>query len=95
LHNLYNNYESRITAVINNWNTNEVLEKPEINLLLLKPTKMEMLKELDETNETSFRFRYPSLKQEDADSLQKIDWKHDSSMLFPKTGLPKKCGLFF
>lgn len=93
--NLYNNYFAKITGVISNWNIDEIPEKPEINLLMLKPAEMEMLKELDETDETSFRFRYPSLKQEDKDSLQKINWQHDSSMLLPKTGLPKEAGYFF
>jgi hypothetical protein len=95
--NIYNDYISRITSVINNWNTNEIPEIPDISLLVLKPVEIDMLKELDETDETSFRFRYPSLnnKKNNIDSLQQIDWKHDKSMLMSKTGLPKKAGYFF
>ena len=95
LFNLYNDYVKRITTVIGNWKVDEIPAVPEIDELVLKSTEKEMLKELDETDETSFRFRYPSLKQGDSDSLQKIDWKHDPSMLFPVTGLPKEAGYFF
>ncbi len=95
LYNLYNSYVARITSVINYWNSDEIPETPEINLLVLKPAELDMLKELDETDKSSFRFRYPSLKQEDTDSLQKINWHHDPSMLFPETGLPKEAGYFF
>lgn len=93
--NLYNSYLKRVTDVIQNWNTDEISDVPEIDLLILKTEGLEMLKELDETDETSFRFRYPSLKQGEIDSLQKIDWQHDPSMLYPKTGLPKQAGYFF
>ena len=93
--NLYENYLVRITNVISNWKVEEVLETPELEFLMLKPSDLEMLKELEETDETSFRFRYPSLKHQDTDSLQKLAWQHDPSMLLPTTGLPKKAGYFF
>ena len=92
---LYSDYVSRIRGVIHNWNTGDIPETPEINLLLLQPPELEILKELDESDETSFRFRYPSLKQDFTDSLQKIGWIHDANMLLPKSGLPKKAGYFF
>jgi hypothetical protein len=92
---LYNKYRAKITEVIANWNTSEIPETPEVDCLVLKPEEMEVLKELDETDKTSFRFRYPSFKQQDKDFLQKLNWQHDSSMLLPKTGLPKESGYFF
>jgi hypothetical protein len=92
---LYNSHEDQIANVISNWNIGNIPEIPEIKYLVLKVNVKEMLSELDEADRTSFRFRFPSLKQDDLDSLQKINWHHDKSMLFPKTGLPKKAGYFF
>lgn len=92
---LYNSYLTQITNVIQNWDIEKIPDIPEVNLLILKPEEIEMLKELDEADKTSFRFRYPSLKQGKTDTLQKIDWQHDPSMILPKTGLPKESGYFF
>ena len=95
LFDLYNDYVKRIKKVIKDWNTDEIPEVPEIDDFVLRPALKEMLKELDETDKTSFRFRYPSLKQGDSDSIQKIDWQIDTSKVFPETGLPKEAGYFF
>jgi hypothetical protein len=93
--NLYNDYLTQISNVISNWNTGEIPEIPEITKLTLPINELELLKELAQSDESSFRFRYPSLKQGNLDSLQKINWQHDPSMIFPKTGLPKEAGYFF
>lgn len=93
---LYNEkYLRKLQNVISNWNTNELPEKPDINFLILKNEELEILKELDEVDQTSFRFRYPSLNQGGIDTLQKIDWKHDNTKLYPISGLPKEAGYFF
>lgn len=93
--NLYTSYVNRITMVIVNWNVTEIPEIPELDNLVLRAAEMKILKELAKSDETSFRFRYPSLKKEDIDSLQKINWHHDQSMLLPNTGLPLEAGYFF
>jgi hypothetical protein len=93
---LYNEkYLSRIQNVIFNWNTDELPEKPDINFLVLKTEELEILKEFDEADELSFRFRYPSLNQSGIHTIQKIGWKHDTSKLYPISGLPKEAGYFF
>jgi hypothetical protein len=63
--------------------------------MLLSTEGEEVLKEIDEADKTSFRFRYPSLKTEGADQLQELNWRYDNSQLLPQTGLPTKAGLFF
>lgn len=54
-----------------------------------------ILAEIDEADTTSFTFRYPSLKKDNVDHLQELDFKYDESELLPKTGLPKKSGYYF
>jgi hypothetical protein len=92
---LYNDYATRIMKVVQDWHAENFPEVPDIDSLLLKSVEIEMLKELDETDRTSFRFRYPSLKDGDFDSLQRLNWFHEPSKLFPATGLPKEAGYFF
>jgi len=92
---LYSNYEQRIKNVVSTWNYTDIPEKPELNYLVLSSTATDMLKELDQSDETSFRFRYPSLKTGNVDSLQELHWHHYPSKLFSKTGLPKEAGYFF
>jgi hypothetical protein len=55
----------------------------------------ELLKEIDEADKTSFRFRYPSLKKNQGEHLQELNWQHDESQLLLHTGLPKEAGYFF
>lgn len=95
LRDLYDKYVNRIKNVISVWSSEENGEVPEINKLILSQNTLEIFKELGETDENSFRFRYPSLQQEGTDRLQKLNWHHDQSKLFPKTGLPKESGYFF
>jgi len=63
--------------------------------ILLGQEGEEILKEIDEADRTSFRFRYPSLKRNQTDHLQEINWQYDDSQLLSKTGLPKNSGFFF
>lgn len=92
---IYNIYTTRLTQVLGNWNLDAMPEVPDINMMVLGTDEREMLTELDKSDETSFRFRYPSLKQGDTEALQQLNWHHDSSKLFPKTGLPTEAGFFF
>lgn len=96
LFDLYNKeYRARIEKVINNWNTTAIPETLELSSLLLSQESQEILKELDEADNSSFRFRYPSLKQDKIDYVQKSGWNHDDEKLLPKTGLPKESSYFF
>ena len=70
-------------------------EAPDLNHFLLDNETTEILKELDKTDRTSFRFRYPSTKIDKIDVLQEVGWKHDDNNLYPITGLPKESGHFF
>lgn len=92
---IYNLYTTRLTQVLGNWNLDAMPEVPEINYLVLGPDEKEIMEELDKSDETSFRFRYPSLKNGVTEALQQIDWHHDTSKLLPKTGLPTEAGYFF
>jgi hypothetical protein len=97
LSDLYKKYQERIESVIATWNTREFPETLELSSLLLSNEAQEILKELDEADNSSFRFRYPSLKQEqdNLEHIQKAGWNHDNEKLFPKTGLPKESSYFF
>jgi hypothetical protein len=92
---IYAKYTTRLSQVLGSWNLDAMPEVPDFNMLVLGTDEKEMLEELDKSDETSFRFRYPSLKQGDTEALQKIDWHHDSSKLLPKTGLPTEAGYMF
>jgi len=95
LFNLYTEYQNRIENVICNWDTKIINETIEISNLILNQNAQEMLKELDEVDVESFRFRYPSLKQEGLDYVQKAGWNHNREKLLPKTGLPIESSYFF
>ncbi len=95
IYELYQEYQKRITDLIGNWNSDELRDPPNINALLLSQECQELLKELDESDKTSFRFRYPSFKKENVDHLYQLGWQHDKTELFPQTGLPKASGYFF
>ncbi len=92
---IYNLYTTRLSQVLGNWNLDSMPEVPDMNSLVFGTDEKEMLEELDESDETSFRFRYSSLKQGDTEAIQQIDWHHDSSKIYPKTGLPSEAGYFF
>jgi hypothetical protein len=95
LFNLYTEYQYRIENVVCNWNTKIIPETIEISNLILNQNAQEMLKELDEVDVTSFRFRYPSLEQEGLDYVQKAGWNHNREKLLSKTGLPIESSYFF
>lgn len=92
---LYGNYQKKIKDVIQNWNTAELSSPPETNKMLLSAEGEDFLKELDEADKSSFRFRYPSVRSNKKDHLQELNWRYDDAQLFPKTGLPKNAGYFF
>ncbi|NTU44125.1 MAG: hypothetical protein HGA99_01185 [Chlorobiaceae bacterium] len=95
LFSLYTEYHNRIECIIGNWNTEIISETLEISNLVLNQNAQEVLRELDEVDRTSFRFRYPSFKQERLDYVQKAGWNHDKDKLLPKTGLPIESSYFF
>ena len=95
LYDLYKDYQHRLEDVIARWNTKELSDRPELDKMLLSTDGEDILKEIDEADRTSFRFRYPSLKAADKEHLQELGWRYDSSQLLPKTGLPTEAGLFF
>lgn len=92
---LYNNYQNRLKDITNQWNTKELSECPDMNEMTLSTAAENILKEIDEADKTSFRFRYPSIKRNQKDHLQELNWQYDDSQLLPKTGLPKDAGFFF
>jgi len=92
---IYNNYQSRVKKVIENWKSKILDNPPELDRLTLKTDCEYILNELNELDTKSFTFRYPSLKKGSIDVIQKADWKHDASKLYPNTGLPKESGYFF
>jgi hypothetical protein len=92
---LYKNYKSGIENTINNWNTNDLSAAPELKSLLLSDEGEDILKEFHMVDETSFRFRYPSIKVEKSDYLQESNWRYDETRLLLNTGLPQKPGYFF
>ena len=95
LYELYKDYKQRLEDVIAGWNIEEVPDHPKLDKMLLTTEGEEILKEFDEADRTSFRFRYPSLKIADRDRLQELGWRYDNSQLLPKTGLPTEAGFFF
>ena len=96
LYELYKDYQHRIVDVIARWNIiEEVPYHPELDKMLLSTEGEEILKEIDEADRTSFRFRYPSFKTADSDRLQELGWRYDNTQLLPKTGLPTEAGVFF
>ena len=92
---IYTDYENKIKSVIENWNMEISESHPSLNQLLLNKNDKIILDELNRSDPTSFTFRYPSLKKESEHMIQRLDWKHDETQLFPKTGLPKESGYFF
>lgn len=92
---LYTGYREKIVAVKQEWVSEHIPDAPDLDRFLLSETLVEMLKELDESDETSFRFRYPSLRVDGVDQLQETGWQHDANNLYSVTGLPKKSGYFF
>jgi hypothetical protein len=95
LHGLYEEYKKRIKAVIDNWKIESTMPAPLLRDVVLSPESEVILTELDDADKSSFRFRYPSLKQGEIDYLQKIEWNHDENKLFTNTGIPKEAGYFF
>ncbi|MEW6408646.1 MAG: hypothetical protein AB1488_00840 [Nitrospirota bacterium] len=95
IYELYMDYENEFKNLIGRWNSEKLSDAPEVDKMLLSTEGKKILKEIDETDKTSFRFRYPSLKVEKADQLQELSWRHDESQLLPITGLPKRAGYFF
>jgi hypothetical protein len=75
LYELYKDYQGRLEDVIARWNTEELSDRPELDKMLLSTDGEEILKEIDEADRTSFRFRYPSLKTADKDRLQELGAK--------------------
>ena len=92
---IYNDYQSRLQNVLSKWNIREIGDCPKIEKMLLTQAGEEILKELDEVDKNSFRFRYPSISKDRQDHLQKLGWQYDDSELLSKTGLPKNSGIFF
>lgn len=92
---LYKEYEKRTEDIISKWDSEKLREPPDITSILLSQECGELLKELDESDKSSFRFRYPSFRKEDVDHLHKLNWKYDERELFLKTSLPKTSGYFF
>ena len=92
---IHSNYEEKITSTIENWN-NIISESPlTIDEFLLSKDDKNIMNELNQLDQNSFTFRYPSLKEGAEDVMQQSDWKHDKTQLFPMSGLPKKSGYFF
>lgn len=95
LSHIYADYEKKIESVIQNWNSEISEEPPSLDESLLNKDEKIILDELDGVDSNSFTFRYPSLKRGPEDVIQRSDWKHDETQLFPTTGLPKESGYFF
>lgn len=95
LYELYKDYQHRLEDVIARWSIKRGSYHPKLDKMLLSTEGEEILKEIDEADRTSFRFRYPSLKTSDKDHLQELNWTYDDSQLLPKTGLPKEAGFYF
>lgn len=92
---LYDDFKDSIQIALDAWNTEIFEEPPSIADFFLTAESERNLFELSELDPNSFSFRYPSLKNEQVDEIQKLDWKHDPTQLFPKSGLPKMAGYFF
>jgi hypothetical protein len=58
---IYLTYKTKIDNVIKCWNRSICEEVPQMDSMLLSNDCEEILKELDESDNKSFRFRYPSL----------------------------------
>ncbi len=95
IYELYKDYKNRLRTIIEKWNTENICDPPDIGKMILSEEVEELLKEIDEVDKTSFRFRYPSLKIDTSDHLQELNWRYDNSKLLPKTGLPQESGYFF
>ncbi len=93
---LYENYKREIETIITNWDT-KLCPAPTPTKILLSKEREELLIEIHDADENSFRFRYPSLKKASKeDHLQKLDWRYPGDKeLFPNTGLPRISGYLF
>ena len=94
---LYAKYEEMIRTIMESWDSDRLGRFPEIGELILSERGKDILVEFAETDPLSFRFRYPTTKNEFCNQhrLQKISWQWDESELFPVTGLPRRAGFIF
>jgi hypothetical protein len=95
LYYLYADYRNSIQNIIGKWSVKGVSETPKLKNLLLSQEGEDLLKEIDEADKTGFRFRYPSLRKDQKDSLQKLSWRYEELQVLPKTGLPQEAGFCF
>jgi len=95
LQRIYDDYARRVASTLENWNSENCEEPPSLQELVLNPTAHTVLQELDAGDPHSFTFRYPSRRSGTQDVMQRCDWRHDATQLYPATGLPKKSGYWF
>lgn len=97
---IYKEYKDKLEAVLSTWNSDEICEAPELDKLILTERGEDILSEISEADQTSFRFRYPSLlhrsgKKESFQRIQQMSWEWNEEKLFPVTGLPREAGVAF
>lgn len=107
LYPLYRSYVQQIDSLFSQTSRRGWLAEVKAEELLIEPEYESLLEELDSSDPSGFRYRYPSLAAKDVGSLhppqkespehslQEIGWEWNSGKLLPKTGLPVVAGCFF
>ena len=97
---IYKEYKDKLEAVLSTWNSDEICEAPELDKLILTERGEDILSEISDADQTSFRFRYPSLLhrpvgEKSFQRIQQMSWEWNEEKLFPVTGLPREAGVAF
>jgi hypothetical protein len=95
LYEIYDNYQNRLSEVIDQWKGKELPDRPELKKMLFTPDAEHILKEIDEVDKKSSRFGYPNLKRSEADQLPLSSRQADGLQVPHGPGLPKDPGYFF
>lgn len=95
---LYDKYVSKHGSIYQKSREEHLtLSLPGADELILSEKGVAILTEISAVDEKSFRFRYPSIKNEDnrQHELQERGWQWNEDMLLPLTGLPRAAGIPF